>query len=585
MNRNLLKALAVLPSVWLLTGCIDDNYDLSNVDTTTRLNVTDLVLPVNIDPITLGDVIKLDEGSKIQSVNIGGKDFYALVEKGNFGSDPISISGVHAEASPLSPTHETLERLISEAGSRRNASSGEYVFPIKEMGNYFSYNSVNIDEAIVSLRHITTDPFEFKLNLEVEDEHSTISSMSFLDLVIRSPKGLDATPSVGTYDSATGLWRIPRVDVRGNHAEIALLATGVDTQTAKVSIRPDRSLDFNSEFHIQSGYIDITPNSMSFRDEVEFYIHYDLSDFSVKNFSGDVKYALDGIDIAPVSLSDIPDFLTGDETNVEIANPQIYLQINNPVAGIPLDLSAGLRLTAHRDGNGSRTFDLNDPLAIGHGLGVAGPYNFVMSPSDKNLNVPDEFAEGIHWNRFEDLGSLLAAAPNSGVKGLPESIDIDLVNAGIPVQSVNDFAVPCTFAAAKGSYELLAPLALNDGSKIIYSEIRDGWNDEDVDALTITRLEVTAHADNQCPVGVRLTVYPIDVNGNVIDATVESSYIPANSETDLTIILTGEVTHLDGIRYYAVLDAGENDEALSPAQTLNLTNIRARVSGYYQKEL
>lgn len=73
MIKPLYQSVVALAALSLLTGCIDDSYDLSDVDTTTRVNINDLVLPVNIDPVTLGDVISIDPDSKIQTVSIGGK--------------------------------------------------------------------------------------------------------------------------------------------------------------------------------------------------------------------------------------------------------------------------------------------------------------------------------------------------------------------------------------------------------------------------------------------------------------------------------------------------------------------------------
>lgn len=584
MIKSQIKAALLSAATIALTGCVDDNYDLSNVDTTTRINVNDLVLPVNIDPIRLGDVITFDENSKIQPVTMGGKEFYALVQGGEFSSETISITDVRATPTPINPTRETLRRLVAPEPGATRAAAVEFRYPIVEIGNDFSYRSFNIDEAIVSLDRITTAPFEFKLNLQIEDPHHAIGGMTFIDLVIRAPKGLTATPSTGTYDPATGLWLIPRVDVVGNHADISLRATGVDMVTAGVSILPDRSLDFNSEFRIQTGYVDIEPLRPDFPDEVMLVISYGLSDFEVRSFDGQIQYTLDGIDIAPVTLTDIPDFLAGDETDIHIANPQIYLQINNPVAGVPLDLRSGMTLTACRDGEPDLPFSLDAPIDILSRKAADGLYNFVLSPSDKDLNLPDKFAQGLEWHRFSTLGSLLATPASWTRKGLPDRIEITLPGAGVPQQRVTGFTLPRTFESAHGEYELIAPLALNDGSKVIYTEVRDGWSDDDLDHLTVTTLKLTAHAVNNCPVGLQLTVYPIDTDGNTIDAKVESNRLEPNSETELTIELTGEVHHLDGIRLVAVLEGGTDDTPLSPEQTLTLTDIRARVSGYYEKE-
>lgn len=363
MIKPLYQSAVALAALSLLTGCIDDSYDLSDVDTTTRVNINDLVLPVNIDPVTLGDVISIDPDSKIQTVSIGGKEFYALVQKGDFNSEPVAISGVAASPTTIDPSHETLERLLDTGQSLSRRNPGEaYIFPIREVGDFFSYSSLNVDDAIVSLTHVTTAPFRFTLELEIDDPASSIISMSFFDMVIRAPKGLDAEPSVGTYDPSSGYWRVPRVEVTGNRASVSLVATGIDTRAAGVVIRPDRTLDFSSEFHIESGYVDIVPEGGVFRNEAELTVYYGLDEFEIRDFDGEVRYALDGIAIDPVSLTDIPDFLKGEDTEIEIANPQIYFSMNNPVAGIPLECSTGLRLTAGRAGAPDLVYSLDNPV-------------------------------------------------------------------------------------------------------------------------------------------------------------------------------------------------------------------------------
>lgn len=96
----------------LATGfvsCVDNDYDLSDIDTTTRLTVNDLVVPVNIDEVELGDIITYDDDSRIKVVEIGGKRFYALTETGTFSSDKIHINNVTANAPVLAPTTRTLQ--------------------------------------------------------------------------------------------------------------------------------------------------------------------------------------------------------------------------------------------------------------------------------------------------------------------------------------------------------------------------------------------------------------------------------------------------------------------------------------------
>lgn len=584
MRKELLMAFAfALPAGILLPGCTDDNYDLSDIDTTSRIKVDNLTIPVNIDPIKLGDVIKLESESKFQSVEINGQEFYALVHDGSFKSEDISIAGVKATPTPISETRDPLYRIIGEASSKRRAGETSFKFGIKNIGNQFSYNAFNIDEAIVKLDAITTEPFVFGISLEIIDDAHTISSMSFEDLVISVPKGLTATPSVGTYESSTGLWKIAQVDIQGNKISETLTVTGIDMVTAGITILPTRELDFHSQFIIESGIVDIVPNTLDFKDEVILAVNYKLSEFDVKTFSGEIQYSLEGLNIDPISLGAIPTFLQGDKTNLDIANPQIYIEINNPVAQVPLEASTGLTITALRTDCPALTFPLPSPIILQKGVSPTLKQKFVLSPSNKDLAK-----EGYAWQSYPSLGSVLTT-PNTpefnGIKGIPGSLNITLNNAGIPTQKVTNFALPNEFAKVSGDYEIIAPLALKDGSYIYYTEVRDGWYDDDLKDLTITALTITAHAVNNVPANIELTVYPLDINGNTINgAEIKSNIVKSESEGDLTIQLTGEIKDLDGIRIEAKIESSGNEEPLSSSQTLDLTDIRAKVSGYYDRK-
>ena len=584
MRKELLMAFAfALPAGILLTGCTDDNYDLSDIDTTSRIKVDNLTIPVNIDPIKLGDVIKLESESKFQSVEINGQEFYALVHDGSFKSEDISIAGVKATPTPISETRDPLYRIIGEASSKRRAAENVYKFGIKEIGNQFSYNAFNIDDAIVSLDAVTTEPFTFGISLEIIDEASTISSLSFEDLVISVPKGLEATPSIGTYEPSAGLWKIPRADVIGNKISESLKVTGIDMITAGVKILEDRSLDFHSQFIIQSGFVDVVPNTPDFRDEVILAVNYGLSEFEITSFTGQIHYELEGLNIDPVSLGSIPTFLQGDKTNLEIANPQIYLEVNNPVAQVPLECSTGMTITALRTDSPSIPFSLPSPIILAEGVSPVAMQKFVLSPSDKDL-----VKHGYSWQSYPSLGSILTTPDSqefNGVKGLPGSLSITFDNPSVPTQRVENFKLPQEFSRVTGNYEIIAPLALKDGSYIYYTEVRDGWYDDDLKDLTISALTITAHAVNNVPANIELTVYPLDINGNTINgAEIKSNIVKSESEGDLTIQLTGEIKDLDGIRIEAKIESTGNEEPLSSSQTLDLTDIRAKVSGYYDRK-
>lgn len=577
----------------MVSSCIDDNYDLSDIDTTTRLQVNDLTLPVNMDDVLLDDIITFNENSKIQPIDIDGRKVYALTQEGDFSSQPIFIKTVTAEAPGLNPVTKTLS-LSSQPSSANVAGAPalSFTFDITEMGNTFQYSDKSLDSSIDALYSAKVEPMTFAVTLEIVSRDVLAEKMAFTDLVIAVPKGMTATPAEGSYDAVSGLWTIPSHWVNGNSFTTSMAVTAIDFAANGAAVK-DGAISLKSEFTLKSGQLTVVPDmnvnhNVDLSSGLEFRASFKLSPLTVKAISGRISYMLAGMDIAPVSLADIPKFLSGEGTNIYLVNPQINLSVTNPVGADGLDCRTGLTLSAIRDDAPTLDFSLdNGYFTIGHNAGI-GSYDFVLAPSDKDilfLNVSGPLPTFVP---FTGLGEVLSSPAEADVKGLPKSIDIHLDEPQIPLQEVTDFELGRSIDGVKGRYELIAPLALKEGSTIVYSKCKDGWNDDDVDAITITHLTLNCTVTNTCPVSAELRAYPIDKEGNRIPGVELKTLQPiaANSVDQPVIIeLIGTIKHLDGVVYEAVVNAGSSEEALSPDQTIALKNIRATISGYYEKEL
>ena len=152
---------------------------------------------------------------------------------------------------------------------------------------------------------------------------------------------------------------------------------------------------------------------------------------------------------------------------------------------------------------------------------------------------------------------------------------------------MTDFALGRKLGGVTGHYELMAPLAITAGSRILYTDKLDGWNDDTVDALTVTTLKLTTTATNTTPLDVELYAWPIDTDGRRLpDVEVRSSRLEAGgTDVPVTIEMTGAARHLDGVEIEAHVSGSADGAVIAPAQKIILKNIRARVSGYYEKEL
>lgn len=595
-----LKSLSVVIAALAVTAtsCVDDKYDLSDIDTTTRIQVNDLVVPVNLDAVTLGDIITFDDDSKIKPYTIGGKEVYALRESGSFESEDIYIDPVTAAAPQIDPTVDVV-RIIPENAPLAvtppsiDPSTFNVKYELVEMGSEFVYDARDIDKSVINIKSAKVDNLTFSITLSANEVQGKVNNMFFSNVDIQVPKGMNATTSVGTYNPATGIWHIEYLKV----ADTAKTSISITTSTLDFAANGcsivNHELHFNSKMMVKrGGILTFEPKlvngiPMELPAELNFRLDYKLTALNVTAITGRIEYKLDGMDIDPVSLEDIPDFLAGSDTDIKLANPQIYIQVNNPVAADKLECRTGLTLEAIR-GSVAKPFSPdNGAFTIGYDKGIAGPYNFMLSPVAVNESdiptSPVNYSQA-KWVEFSKLGSLLAADGTNG--GIPEKIGIRLDDPQIPESDVTDFGLGRSIPGVKGSYELLAPLALQDGSRVVYSDRETGWNDDTLDAITIQNLTLSCTVDNQCPVAVKLYAYPLDVRGNRIPGVeIKSTTLAAGKREPLEITMTGTITHLDGVEYVAELLGSADNNALSPAQTVTLTDIRAKVNGFYEKEL
>jgi len=571
-----------------LTGCIDNEYNIDDIDTTSEFKVKDLVLPINLDVVTLGDIINIKEGDPIKELTSNGQTFYAVQESGTFSSDPINIPKFTSQAPRISPSVLNFSNGTRSESAARIAS---LTLPLKEpINRTVRYTADNIDPSIVEITDLFTPGLGISLQFTADHDISSIADVELSDIELQLPKGLQVERIIpeGNYQQDNGKLTISSVKLENNSANISLAASGIRLKDYYPGI-DNHSLTLDAEINIESANLKITPKTLAISEipsSLSLNIEYELSDLDVDAVSGEIEYKLEGdaLNISPISLSDIPDFLAQEETNLTLANPQIYLSVNNPLAMDNLGFQTGLKLTALRENKPAKDFSLDKGFfTIGYDKGVEGPYNFCLSPKvPETETVPEVYAEPQHV-AFTSLSEVISG------NGIPSSIGIDLVDPMVYKQSVTRFKLGRDINSLEGNWEFIAPLAMKNGSgsKIIYTDIENGWNDNDVDAITIQKLEITTNITSTLPLNAHITGYPIDKYGNQISGvSIVGADIPAGAtDYPVEIHITGEVKHLDGITFTATVEPGDNDEALSPNQTLTLKKVRVKVSGNYTKEL
>lgn len=556
-----------------LTSCIDNNYDLSDIDTNSEFKVNNLVVPINMDAVKLDNIISLDEGSKIKKIN--GE--YAFEDNGEFESGDIKINAIIADAPEISSSECSL-RPTGTTSARRRAA-GELVYDFEMQPSPFSYQMHDVDKSVHSLTHANVKKLRFHISVQVPQLKDKISRIEYRNLVIQLPQGLTATSDAGDYDSNTGRLTIKSLIGKGASTEINIDATAIDFKKPNGIDYNTHVFNYSSKLNILEGHVVFNPADLTgpMPSDLTFRVDYTLGDIDITSIDGEVEYSIDGMEIDPIDMTDIPDFLNKEGTNIFLAKPQLYLALTNPVAPYDGWFRAGIEISSYSDGHQNAIYPLNAPgyFEVLHNKQAGEYYNFCLTPSTNSQTdypgYPDAKPVG-----YDNLTKVLSG------NGIPQQLHVAVTDPMLPLQPVKGLPIGSTLGKASGHWTIYAPLALTPESTIIYTDRADGWGGEDLDKLTISDLEISATANSTLPIGAVLSGYPVDANGNrIADVEIEEVEIPAFAENQPIVIhARGTIRNLDGFEYRAVVKPKTSD-ALRPDQTITLTKLRARVSGTY----
>lgn len=536
----------------LAVSCIDDDYNLDDIDTTSRISVNDLVIPVNLGEVYLSDIIKIEEDSDIKVVEINGKKYYAVDRSGSFTSNSVEVPAPIVSTPRLDSKYATLYSV-----------NGAFVIP--PLGEDYTFACDNVSKSIVSIETVNISGLDFSVQFNTP----SLKQGTYNNVRLLLPKGMHGDATNGSYEPSTGVWTIDDLAISNGVAKAVYTARDIDFTSNDGFSYSNPKFVFSSNFSVLGGELKADGQT------TEFSADFALGTLEVTEFTGEIMYEIEGMDISPIRLDGIPKFLQNDNTNLGLVNPLICLQTTNPVEQYNLTFNAGLTLTAVRENEAPQSFS-SSIFTVGYNS-TDGKINSVLSPTKPDY-VPADFAN-YSWFEFAGLGKVTAG------KGIPQSIEIRVDNPGVPRQNVKDFALGKKYDGVVGKYELFAPLALYDGSKIIYTTTEDGWN-KDIEDLTINSLTLTAEGYNQTPLSAQVTIYPLDVDGNrIAGVSVTSTELKAGMEgAAVTFTMTGTLSNFDGVEIVATAASG-NTETLSPDQMIMFKNIRVKVDGYYEKEL
>lgn len=520
------------------TSCIDDKYDLDNIDTTSAIKVNDLVVPVNLESVTLDKVFDIDESDPdniiVKYTYPDGTQVFAIQKTGDFNAEDVFINEIAATEATVSPLSIPV-------------NPGSYNLP--ESSTTYYYHISDVDSSITGVSSMKmSEPMEINLTVSSDAGNVTLDNV-----VISLPQSF-----VATYNGENVVNGSVNVgSITNGYLEYPIYVYEIDFGYTD---QTEGELSFDGTIGIKSATANISGSASSLN------VQFSMSGFIVNEISGSVNYEIEAPEFEPVSLEDLPEFLREGESNLIISNPQIYLNFSNPVnAPVYSDLS----IISEKEGEEYNWISTDL---------VPFMNNLILAADVDDIALENDFP-GAEKQEITDLRYILAC------DGLPTNINFNLMNTYVKGE-INNFVLGQGLSF-NGKYSFFTPLSLAPGSQIEYIKTETDFFGDDVKDVKVSKFQLTAYPTTNLPFSVKLQVSPLDKNGNIINGA-NGSPIVATGDIDayadgskpLDIDFNEPFSGLDGIKFSVIADAND-EEALTPQQYIKLDKIRAKISGEY----
>lgn len=587
IKHYLLTGVSAL-SIAALSSCVDGDYDLSDIDTTAKFQTKNLVVPINLDTITLDQVLDLDDDDStiVKTTDAEGKTIYAIEKTGTFTSEDVEVKDFSITIPAMNPTKTTLdlEDLRKVLGFVKVEGALIAHYDIKEDSNPevpFESPSTSIDESIKKIDSLgVTTQYINKIKVEGLSQ-AALQNTKLTGLKIQYPKRMAITPGLGTYNPKTGILDLSeetlQLDSKGE-LTVTMNVEGIAYDEENISADYDNHvISYSGSIKIKEGQVSVYIDT-DLENTIKLTSEYYLETIQVHTFTGELEYKIEDFQIDPIHIDDLPDILSQSGTEINLENPQIYLSLNNPFYEYDILFQTDLELTAMRNGQNKSYRPDNGTFKTQSAKETDN--EFVLSPEK-----PDFYYEGYADPQHVPFSGLRGIL--SDLDGIPNLIEVDAIDPMMPKQRVANFILGKDYGTVIGDYTFFSPLQLSESSRIIYTDTIDGWNDEDVDAITIEELVLNFDVWTEVPFDMELTVRPIDTTGKPINGVeCTTATIPAKADNHhVEVSVKGTINHLDGILLEVRLVNRGSNTTLAPDMKLHIKNSKATVTGSYEKEL
>lgn len=330
------------------SSCVDDAYDLSkDIDMTVTIG-GDLTVPgSNTDEVKLKDVLDIEDDSVVKADSEGN---YSIVKDGEGSDTDVTVDGVNISGEELD-----IEKAEQNLSFKYISAAGE-VSSEEDFNETTKFNikKSDITEDLVALNWAELDMkselvFGIKNNSDVKrlwlKKGFSITFPAYMTVVSDDPDcSVNEEGNVLTFNKDITIERgvTKRVDLRivkMDFTHPSAEGQGL-TSNHELIVNADVNIDgkayiSSSEFVQGETQIDLTLES-----------GMEVENIELKEVNGIADPKID-ISVDPITIDNLPDFLSDDDVKIEMTDPRIYLTLTNES---PVSVNMSAELIPYKNG-------------------------------------------------------------------------------------------------------------------------------------------------------------------------------------------------------------------------------------------
>lgn len=550
----------LLLSLFLLSSCVDNDYDLSkDIDLTMKLGGDSLSTTIgNTDSILLSKILKVDESDMLHTY----KYKYYLMKTGTATIPDISINKIKSDAQVNSIQ---IVQLIADQGSPITAGTQSADLTNAQVTQKMSLSLNGIPVEIESLRKIDLENSVATISVSIDDASGNVTLTKLSNLVVTFPDFISSNQLNAHTLTLNG-----NVGKNLFSKTFNINALDLDKETAVINQTlksPDYEVSLAGNFSVNVAKSAVLANDV----KLNFAINFSQS--TVTGVTGKFNPTV-SVKVNPVTLDDLPDWLQGDDVTLDMYNPELKLNVINSL-DIPF-LVSNATLTGYKTvAIPTLTID-----AAKHSV------NYLSRQGKLDFDPDPISADIYHNSKISNL--------NDVIEKIPSQISISLPSVKSDMSMEHSIKLGTNYSMTM-NYDVLIPFTFGGNLLISYDDSIKDLHD-DLKDIDVKQLVLSGTVENDIPLGLTMSVIPIDAQGNDLSSSISvdvSATIKAGGGTTATAVTSpftitvkelkaGTVSDkLNGFHLHvsAASSTTENGKSLCSNQYLMLKNIKAKVIG------